>query len=146
MIYTDTQLNGLHTAHINVYQSFTIAARKMHHYIMGWGTDVVKNAKFLKSRLNPIYVIRYTYNAICHKSCNKVARESGGVCDLHKFSVLSLGTHAFYSVLSKKPVYDGSIPLKSLQFELSLHRNKPLRHRFKQVVKEGLQGVSALYF
>jgi telomerase reverse transcriptase len=55
MIYTDTQLNGLHTAYVNVYQSFIITALKMHHYIMGWGTNVAKNAKFLNSRLNLIY-------------------------------------------------------------------------------------------
>jgi hypothetical protein len=55
MIYTDTQLNGLHTAHVNVYQSFIITAMKMHHYIMGWGTNIAKNAKFLNSRLNLIH-------------------------------------------------------------------------------------------
>ncbi|KAG2110433.1 hypothetical protein BD769DRAFT_1365123 [Suillus cothurnatus] len=118
---------------------------KMHHYIMSWDTGVAKNAKFLNNVIKQ--VIRYTYTAIRHKSRNKVARESGGICDLQECSVSWLGTHAFYTVLSKRPdVYDASTSLKSLQFELSLHRNKPLRHRFRQVVKEGLKGISALHF
>lgn len=55
--------------------------------------------------------------------------------------------HAFYTVFSKKPnVYDGSTLLTSLQFQLSLHRNKVLKRRFKKVVKEGLKGVPALDF
>lgn len=33
-------------------------------------------------------VIRYAYTALRHKSCNKVARDSGGVCDLQGRSVL----------------------------------------------------------
>lgn len=145
MIYTDTQLNGLHTAYVNVYQSFIITALKMHHYIMGWGTNVAKNAKFLNNVIKQ--VIRYAHTAIRHKSCNKVARDSGGVCDLQGRSVSWLGTHAFYTVFSKKPdVYGASILLKSLQFELSLRRNKPLMYQFKKVVKEGLKGVTALDF
>lgn len=145
MIYTDTHLNGLHTAHVNVYQSFLIAAMKMHHYIMSWGTSVEKNAKFLNNVIRQ--VIKYTYTAIHHKSYNKVARDSGGICDLQKSSVLWLGTHAFYTVLSKKPkVYGTSTLLKSLLFGLSLSCNKKLKHRFKKVVKEGLEGVAALDF
>jgi hypothetical protein len=62
-------------------------------------------------------------------------------------NILRLGTHAFYTVFSKKPdVYGASILLKSLQFELSLRRNKPLMYQFKKVVKEGLKGVTALDF
>lgn len=145
MIYTDTQLNGLHTAHVNVYQSFIIAATKMHHYIMSWGLDIVKNQKFLNNVIR--HVIRYTYTAIRHQSCNKVARDSGGACDLQTYSVSWLGMHAFYTVFSKKPnVYHGSTLLTSLQFQLSLHRNKVLKRRFKKVVKEGLKGVPALDF
>ncbi|KAG1737327.1 hypothetical protein EDB19DRAFT_1637088 [Suillus lakei] len=117
---------------------------KMHHYIMSWGTDVTKNAKFLNNVIRQ--VIRYAYTAIRHKSCNKVARDNGGVSDLQKRSVLWLGTHAFYTVLSKKPVYGASMLLKSLQFELSLACNKPLRHQFKRVVKKGLEGVAAIDF
>jgi len=44
-------------------------------------------------------------------------------------NVPRLGTHAFYTVLSKRPdVYGASTALNSLQFEFSLHRNKPLKH------------------
>jgi len=54
-----------------------------------------------------------------------------------------LGTHAFYTVLSKKPeIYGASTLLKSLQFELSC--NKRLKHQFRKVVKEGLEGVAVL--
>jgi hypothetical protein len=61
--------------------------------------------------------------------------------------VFRLGTHAFYTVLSKKlDVYGTSTLLKSLQFELSLQCNKRLRHRFRKVMKEGLEGVAALDF
>ncbi|KAG2072785.1 hypothetical protein BDR04DRAFT_970178, partial [Suillus decipiens] len=110
---------------------------KMHHYIMGLGTGIAKNAKFLNNVISQ--VIRYTYTAIRHKSCNKVARDSGGVCDLQKRSVLWLGTHAFYTVFSRKPdVYHDSNLLNSLQFELSLRRNKSMRYRFKDVVNKGL--------
>ncbi|KAG2337772.1 hypothetical protein BDR05DRAFT_894727 [Suillus weaverae] len=120
---------------------------KMHHYIMSWGTGIKNNEKFFNNVIKQ--VIRYTYTAIRHKSGNKVARDSGGVCDLQKCSVLWLGTHAFYTVLSKKPdVYgtSGSSVLGSLKFELSLPRSKPLRRQLKKVVKEGLKGVSALEF
>lgn len=62
-------------------------------------------------------------------------------------NILRLGTHAFYTVFSKKPdVYGASILLKSLQFELSLRRNKLLMYQLKKVVKEGLKGVTALDF
>ncbi|KAG1775302.1 hypothetical protein EV702DRAFT_973477 [Suillus placidus] len=115
---------------------------KMHHYIMSWGTNIKNNKKFFNNVIKQ--VIRYTYTAIRHKSGNKVARDSGGVCDLQKCSVTWLGTHAFYTVLSKKP--GTSDVLKSLKFELSLPRSKPLRRQFRKVVKEGLQGVSALDF
>jgi len=44
-------------------------------------------------------------------------------------NVPRLETYAFYTMLFKRPdVYGASTALKSLQFELSLHRNKPLRH------------------
>lgn len=61
--------------------------------------------------------------------------------------VLRLVTHAFHTVLSKKPeIYGTSTLLKSLQFELSLSCNKRLRYRLRKVVKEGLEGVAALQF
>ncbi|KAG2133255.1 uncharacterized protein EDB93DRAFT_1067330, partial [Suillus bovinus] len=115
---------------------------KMHHYIMSWGTDVAKNKKFFNNIIRQ--VIRYTYTSIRHQSCNKVARDSGGVCDLQACSVLWLGMHAFRTVLSKKPAVYGGTILRSLQFQLSLHHNKPLKHRFKKVVKEGVKDVPAL--
>lgn len=75
MIYTDTQLNGLHTAHVNVYQSFIIAATKMHHYIMSWGLDIVKHQKFLNSKLNLIHInLRFmllTENR-CDQTCYQI--------------------------------------------------------------------------
>jgi hypothetical protein len=59
--------------------------------------------------------------------------------------VFRLGTHAFYTVLSKKPeIYGASTLLKSLQFELSC--NKRLKHRFRKVVRKGVEGVATLYF
>jgi hypothetical protein len=54
IIYTDTGLNGLHTAYVNVYQNSIICALKMHHYLMSWGINVAKNAKFLHGRFNLI--------------------------------------------------------------------------------------------
>ncbi|OJA16662.1 hypothetical protein AZE42_09265, partial [Rhizopogon vesiculosus] len=163
IIYTDTGLNGLHTAYVNVYQNSIISAIKMHHYLMSWGINVAKNAKFLHATIRQ--VTRYTHATIDVKSRSKVARANGGTCDLQKGSViwwvihfcrctapliveiLRLGTHAFYTVLSKKhEVYGTSTLLKSLQFELSLSCNKRLKHRFKKVVKEGLEGVAALDF
>ncbi|KAG1744068.1 uncharacterized protein EDB91DRAFT_1050735 [Suillus paluster] len=118
---------------------------KMHHYLMSWGIGVAKNAKFLHDVIRK--VTRYAYTAIRHKSCSKIARSSGGICGLQAGSVIWLGTHAFYTVLSKKPeVYGTSTLLKSLRFELSFPCNKGLRHRFKKVVKEGLEGVASLDF
>ncbi|OAX35478.1 hypothetical protein K503DRAFT_696940, partial [Rhizopogon vinicolor AM-OR11-026] len=118
---------------------------KMHHYLMSWGINVAKNAKFLRDIIRQ--VTRYTYTTIDIKSRSKVARANGGTCNLQKGSVIWLGTHAFYTILSKKhEVYGTSTLLRSLQFELSLSCNKRLKHRFKKVVKEGLGGVAALDF
>ncbi|KAJ8580774.1 hypothetical protein M405DRAFT_734642, partial [Rhizopogon salebrosus TDB-379] len=116
---------------------------KMHHYLMSWGINVGKNAKFLHDTIRQ--VTRYTYTMSDIKSRSRFARASGGTCDLQKGSVIWLGTHAFYTVLSKKPeIYGASTLLKSLQFELSC--NKRLKHRFKKVVRKGVEGVATLYF
>jgi hypothetical protein len=52
VIYTDTDLNGSHTVHVNVYQNFIVSAMKMHHYLMAWGIDVGKNTKLLRGELD----------------------------------------------------------------------------------------------
>jgi hypothetical protein len=62
-------------------------------------------------------------------------------------NISRLGMHAFYTVLSKKPaIYGTSTLLKYLQFQVSLSRNKQLRRRMRNVVKDGLLGVAALNF
>jgi telomerase reverse transcriptase len=141
VIYTDTDLNGSHTVHVNVYQNFIVSAMKMHHYLMAWGIDVGKNTKLLRDAIG--HTARCAYSAMRQQ----YSSPNGRTCDLQKSSVIWLGMHAFYTVLSKKPaIYGTSTLLQYLQFQVSLSRNKQLRRRMRNVVKDGLLGVAALNF
>ncbi|KAG2141535.1 hypothetical protein BD769DRAFT_1349733 [Suillus cothurnatus] len=114
---------------------------KMHHYLMAWGIDVGKNTKLLRDAIG--HTARCAYSAMRQQ----YSSPNGRTCDLQKSSVIWLGMHAFYTVLSKKPaIYGTSTLLKYLQFQISLSRNKQLRRRMRNVVKDGLLGVAALNF
>ncbi|KAG1808931.1 uncharacterized protein BJ212DRAFT_630837 [Suillus subaureus] len=118
---------------------------KMHHYLMTWGINVAKNTKLLRDAIG--HTARCAYSTICRQSSSKTSDLHGGTCDVQKSSVIWLGMHAFYTVLSKKPeIYGTSTLLKYLRFEVSLSRNKRLRRRLGNVVKDGLSGVAALNF
>lgn len=145
MIYMDTDLNGPHTVYVNVYQNFIVSAMKMHCYLMAWGINIAKYTKFLHNTIG--YTTRYASSMIYRQSRRKASRQNGRTCDLEKRSVMWLGMHAFYTILSKKPeVYGTSTLLKCLKFDLALYRDKKSRHQLQNVVKDGLSGVAALRF
>lgn len=112
-------------------------------------------------------MIRYTYATIRNKASNKVAKANAGKSNIQKLPViwfvlvscdgylidfgdsgwatLRLGTHAFHTILSRKP-QNYSLLLKSLSFELSLPRHRRCRRRFRNLVKEGLAGIVQISF
>ncbi|KAL4064394.1 hypothetical protein J3A83DRAFT_4053373, partial [Scleroderma citrinum] len=110
---------------------------KMHYYIKGWGIDMNKNVVFIHNTIHQ--VIRYSFGTILRKSSNKVAKASGGRCNVQRTHVSWLGIHAFHSVFSRKPQkYASCSLLEHLEFELSLPRNKKIRKRFRKLVKESM--------
>ncbi|KAH9838284.1 uncharacterized protein C8Q71DRAFT_705274 [Rhodofomes roseus] len=116
---------------------------KMHHYLRQWGLNVKKNHAFLRGTIQQM--IRYTFATMRNKSSNKVAKRSGGRCDVHQDQVIWLGTHAFYTVLSRKPKTHCQL-IKWLKLELSRPRNRRLRKSFRGIAKDGLATLSALAF
>ncbi|KAG2738146.1 hypothetical protein P692DRAFT_20759497 [Suillus brevipes Sb2] len=118
---------------------------KMHFYLMDWGIDIAKHTKLLRDAIG--HTARCAYSTMRQQSRRKVLCPKAGTFNLQQSSVMWLGIHAFYTVLSKKPkVYGTSTLLKGLLFDLSLSRNKRSRHHLRDVVKDGLAGVAALHF
>ncbi|OBZ72156.1 Telomerase reverse transcriptase [Grifola frondosa] len=143
IIWNDTTLNSVHTVYLNIYQNFMLLAMKMHHYLRSWGLNVPGSFSFILRTIRQM--IRYTYATMRNKSTNKVAKAGGGRCDVKEVQILWLGAHAFHTVLSRKPMSYKRI-LKSLEFELSLPRNRRLRKEFRAVTTEGLTILTLLSF
>ncbi|KAG1877990.1 hypothetical protein DFJ58DRAFT_648427 [Suillus subalutaceus] len=115
---------------------------KMHHHLMTSGINVAKNKKFICDTIG--HTARCTYSTL-RQSHSAALRPNGGNFDLKKSSVIWLGMHAFHHVLSKRPGVYGTL-LESLRFQLALFRKKPLKHRLRSVVKDGLAGVATVHF
>ncbi|KAJ3554494.1 hypothetical protein NM688_g3081 [Phlebia brevispora] len=49
IIYNDCRLNSLASVYKNIYESFCLAAVKMHYYIRSWKPDMAKSSPFITS-------------------------------------------------------------------------------------------------
>ncbi|KAI0734345.1 hypothetical protein BC629DRAFT_1301551 [Irpex lacteus] len=116
---------------------------KMHYYLRSWKFDARNRSAFLTSTIRQM--IRYAYSSMHNKGTNKVAKASGGKCEVTKAVVLWLGTHAFHSVLSCKSQAYQTV-LRGLEFDLSLPQYRRLRKRMKKVVREGQEVIRVLSF
>ncbi|KAL5526463.1 EST2 [Sanghuangporus sanghuang] len=88
------------------------------------------------------HCIRYTYASIRNKTLGKLARESGGKCDLTQDEVTWLGTHAFHSILSiKRTVYAHAGVLGALHADLVHPRSHSVKRRLATVARESLQNI-----
>ncbi|KAL5504247.1 EST2 [Sanghuangporus vaninii] len=86
--------------------------------------------------------IRYTYASIRNKTLGKLARESGGRCDLTQDEVTWLGTHAFHSILSiKRTVYAHAGVLGALHADLVHPRFHSVKRRLATVARESLENI-----
>ncbi|KAI0091239.1 hypothetical protein BDY19DRAFT_692393 [Irpex rosettiformis] len=90
-------------------------------------------------------MIRYAYSSMRNKATNKIAKASGGKCEVPKAVVMWLGIHAFHSVLSCKPLAYRAV-LQGLEFDLSLPQYRRIRKRVKKAVKEGQEVIRVLSF
>ncbi|KZT07773.1 uncharacterized protein LAESUDRAFT_651052 [Laetiporus sulphureus 93-53] len=116
---------------------------KMHHYLRQWGINVKKHNKFIQNTVQRM--LKYTYTTMRNKATNRVAKASGGRCEVSEVQVIWLGTHAFFTVFSRKPhAYPQLVAW--LQFQLSLPRNQRLKKQFNGIVKDGLQTLTLLSF
>ncbi|KAG6331207.1 hypothetical protein ID866_7879 [Astraeus odoratus] len=91
IIFSDVDLNSSYTVYLNIYRHFLLTAAKMHYYIESWGIDLSKSENFIRNAIHQI--IRYSYATIQRKSSSKVAKASGGRCNVQK-------THVDWSVMA----------------------------------------------
>ncbi|TBU33338.1 hypothetical protein BD311DRAFT_774453 [Dichomitus squalens] len=116
---------------------------KMYHYLRQWGLDVSKGRAFILRTIRQS--IRFSYSSICIKAGHKLATQHRARVIVQKSEVTWLGTHAFHAVFSRKPhAYAGL--LKSLQFDLSLHKYRRFKKQFREVIAEGLSPLTLLCF
>ncbi|KAH9940968.1 hypothetical protein B0H21DRAFT_780275 [Amylocystis lapponica] len=116
---------------------------KMHYYLRHWGLNISRSTKFIQNTIRQM--IRYTYATMRNKASNRIAKASGGCCDVQEGQVLWLGMHAFHTVLSRKPHTYPQL-IKALEFDMSLPRQRRLRKQFRGIVKEGLNTLTLLAF
>ncbi|KAL0579065.1 Telomerase reverse transcriptase, partial [Marasmius crinis-equi] len=141
VIYNDMDLNSESAIFTNVYQNFLIAAMKMHCYLRHWDIKAKRNKGFIHETVKQMF--SYCFVSIRNKTLNKVARENKASIALQKRDVIWLGTHAFHTVLSRKPTQYRTL-LRSLSFELALPQNKRRSRRFRSLVKEAFVEFSSI--
>lgn len=70
IIYCDSDLNSDHTAYLNIYQNFLLAAMKMHQYIRNWGISIGKSSKLIQSNPFPYITLSFSLFSIRHCTPN----------------------------------------------------------------------------
>ncbi|CCM03069.1 uncharacterized protein FIBRA_05189 [Fibroporia radiculosa] len=143
ILFCDADLNSPRTVYLNIYQNFLLTAMKMHHYLHQWGLNTKKSSPFLRNTIHQ--VIRYTYAAMRNKATNRVAKASEGRFVVQQAQTIWMGTHAFHTVLSRKPHTYANL-IKWLKLELMRPRSRRLKKEFRGIVKEGLTMLTLLAF
>ncbi|KAL1739063.1 hypothetical protein HDZ31DRAFT_69333, partial [Schizophyllum fasciatum] len=128
-----------HVPLVNAYQNFVLCAMKMHGYLRAYGIGMRGNGRLVLDTIHK--TIAYAYASLRGQLRKTTAGEAG----LQKATVTWLGLHAFSTILSRKP-RDYALVRKALNSELRAPRYRRYAHRFRNVVHEGLVGMSGIPF
>lgn len=139
LIYCDAALNTEHVVYVNIYQNFVLCAMKMHSYLREYGVPMRANSKFLTETVHRS--ITYSYATMR----GQLRKGDAGGRTLQKTCVTWLGLHAFSTVLSRKPK-EYAVVCKALRGDMGGSRYRRFAHRFRNVVHEGLAGMSGIPF